>query len=146
MPKITRPSLATKCNWSGKSEIGKSRQHVIPRRSSQSRRPFHVSSEKQRISCISLPIHNMHNMHVHIHAYPCAYPQYAQADANMHLHARPSGPLNVFDPWSKLCWEVYPCKTRLTKPWAGPLGIRKWAWATFGNALTLDQGEQEHVR
>ena len=66
MPKITRPSLATKCNWSGKSEIGKSRQHVKfpPQLTIAPPIPCLVLRRKttSRISCISLPIHNMHKL------------------------------------------------------------------------------------
>jgi hypothetical protein len=88
MPKITRPSLATKCNWSGKSEIGKSRQHVIP--AAAHNRAAHSMSRPSKKNNKSQQLHQL------------AHPQYAQADANMRLRARPSGPLNVFDPWSKL--------------------------------------------
>ena len=65
MPKITRPSLATKCNWSAKSEIGKSRQHVKfpPQLTIAPPIPCLVLRRKtSRISCISLPIHNMHKL------------------------------------------------------------------------------------
>ena len=72
------------------------------RRSSQSRRPFHVSSfEEKQVASVASACPSTIYMHMHMHMYP----QYAQADANLHLHARPSGPLNVFDPWSKLFYK-----------------------------------------
>jgi len=80
--------------WSEKSEIGKSRQHVIPARSSY-RYPRHPS-----------PFHASTSNSVAV-ASTCASPSTTRVPPLCTRWCKPalSGPFNVFDPWSKLFYK-----------------------------------------
>jgi len=95
MPKITRPSIATNAILERKVrkwEISPTCDSRPPQLIINIRRPFHASkSNHNSRSCINLCIPEN----------PC----YAHADVSLHSHAWPSGPFNVFDPWSKLFYK-----------------------------------------
>ena len=140
MPKITRPSIATNAILERKvrkweiSSVCDSRPQLI--KISAPSQPIPCLHVQLSGSCINLCIPDVGH----------EFSRYAHADVKpASFPCSTIRPFECFWPLVQAFLQVYPCKTRLTKPWAGPLGIRKWAWATFGNALTLDQGA-EHVR